>query len=109
MTNKPKQVSDKLIDYDPASALVNDEEMAFFVTDAFETGDARHIASALGVAARAKGMTRVAKQTGLSREQLYRSLSMDGNPTLKTILAVMRAIDMELAARPADKKNPTRV
>ncbi|KFD25167.1 MAG: putative addiction module antidote protein [Yokenella regensburgei] len=89
----------KLTQYDPALALVNDEEAAAFMADAFETGDAAYIARALGVVARAKGMTKIAAQTGLSREQLYRSFSEKGNPTLKTTLAVMNALGMGLTLK----------
>lgn len=85
---------------DPAAALVDDEEIAFFMADAFETGDAAYIAKALGVVARAKGMTEIAKKTGLSREQLYRSFSERGNPTLTTTLAVMRALGIDMTAKP---------
>ncbi len=70
------------------------------MTEAFETKDAHYIAHALGVVARAKGMTLVADQTGLSREQLYRSFSESGNPTLKTTLAVMAALGIELTTKP---------
>lgn len=85
--------------YDPADALVDDEEIAFFMADALETGDAAFIAQALGVVARAKGMTSVATETGLSREQLYRSFSEEGNPTLKSTLAVMKALGIELTIK----------
>lgn len=85
--------------FDPASALINDEEIVFFMADAFETGDAAFIAKALGVVARAKGMAQIAGETGLSREQLYRSFSASGNPTLKTTLAVMKALKIELTAK----------
>ena len=54
---------------------------------------------ALGVVARAKGMAQIASQTGLSREQLYRSFSEKGNPTLKTTLAVMKALGVELTTK----------
>ena len=60
---------------------------------------AGYIAHALGVVARAKGMAQIAGQTGLSREQLYRSFSENGNPTLKTTLAVMRALGLDLTAK----------
>jgi probable addiction module antidote protein len=90
----------KLSTYDPATALVDDEEMAVFMADAFETGDAGYIAHALGIVARSKGMTQIARDTGLSREQLYRSFSESGNPTLKTTLAVMKAMGIDLTARP---------
>lgn len=92
-------MTEKLTNFDPAAALVNDEEIAFFMADAFETGDAAFIAKALGVVARAKGMTQIAGETGLSREQLYRSFSTNGNPTLKTTLAVMKALKIELTAK----------
>jgi len=94
-------VAEKLTTYDPAVALVNDEEIAFFMADALETGDAAFIAQALGIVARAKGMAQIADQTGLSREQLYRSFSANGNPTLKTTLAVMKALGVELTAKVA--------
>lgn len=85
--------------YDPASALKNDEEIAAFLADAFASGDAALIAKALGVVARVKGMAKVAVQTGLSREQLYRSFSDNGNPTLKTTLAVMKALNIEMTTK----------
>jgi probable addiction module antidote protein len=99
-TNGGNKMTEKLTTYDPANALVDDEEIAFFMADALETGDAAYIAKALGVVARAKGMTEIAQKTGLSREQLYRSFSERGNPTLKTTLAVMRALGIELTAKP---------
>jgi probable addiction module antidote protein len=92
-------MTDKLSTYDPAAALVNDEEVAFFMADALETGDAGYIANALGIIARAKGMSQIAAQTGLSREQLYRSFSENGNPTLKTTLVVMKALGLELTTK----------
>jgi len=93
-------MTERLANYDPAAALIDDEEIAFFMADAFETGDAAYIAKALGVVARAKGMAEIADKTGLSREQLYRSFSERGNPTLKTTLAVMRALGVDLTAKP---------
>ena len=92
----------KLTTYDSAAALVNDEEVAFFISDAFATGDAAYVAKCLGVVARAKGMAEIASQIGLSREQLYRSFSEDGNPTLKSTLAVMKALGIELSAKVHD-------
>lgn len=87
---------EKIYDLDLADMLKTDEAMEVFLADAFETGDARHIASALGVVARAKGMTAIARKTGLAREQLYKTLSEAGNPTLETTLAVMKAIGFEM-------------
>lgn len=93
-------MAEKLTTYDPVAALVDDEEIAFFIADAFETGNAAYIAKIIGLAARAKGMTEIARKTGLSREQRYRSFSEQGNPTLKTTLAVMRALGVDMTARP---------
>jgi probable addiction module antidote protein len=90
---------EKLTTYDPAAALVDRDEIAFFMADALETGNAAYIAKALGVVARAKGMAQIANETGLSREQLYRSFSENGNPTLKTTLAVMKALGIDLTAK----------
>ncbi|MHB8938506.1 MAG: addiction module antidote protein [Thiobacillus sp.] len=90
---------EKLTTYDPAEDLTSDAAIAAFMAEAFETSDAAYIAHALGVVARAKGMAQIAGDTGLSREQLYRSFSEHGNPTLKTTLAVMKALGIELTAR----------
>ncbi|MGY2799051.1 putative addiction module antidote protein [Ewingella americana] len=92
-------MTEKLTTYDPACALVNEEEIEFFLADALETGDSAYIAQALGVIARAKGMTHIAQETGLSREQLYRSFSQNGNPTLKTTLAVLKALGLSLSLK----------
>jgi probable addiction module antidote protein len=89
----------RLYNYDPAEALKSDEAIEVFLADAFETGDARYIAKALGVVARAKGMTKIARRTGLAREQLYRTLSENGNPTLETTLAVMKAIGFGMTGK----------
>lgn len=92
-------MAEKLTTYDPASALTSDKAIAFFMAEAFQTNDTGSIAHALGVVARDKGMAQIASQTGLSREQLYRSFSENGNPTLKTTLAVMKALGIELTAK----------
>lgn len=89
----------KMTTYDPVEDLRSDESIATFMARAFETNDAGYIAHALGVAARAKGMAQIAGQTGLSREQLSRSFSENGNLPLKTTLAVMSALGIELATK----------
>ena len=89
---------EKLTTYHPAEDLNSDEAIAIFMAEAFKTNDAGYVAHALGVVARAKGRAQIAFQTGLSREQLYRSFSENGNPTLKTTLAVMKALGIELTA-----------
>ncbi|CAN7594867.1 MULTISPECIES: addiction module antidote protein [Neorhizobium] len=92
-------MAEKLTAYDPAEDLGSDQAIAAFMAEAFETEDAAYIAHALGVVARAKGMMQIAKDTGLSREQLYRSFSATGNPTLKTTIAVMKSLGIELTAK----------
>ena len=94
-------MAEALSTFDPAEHLASDQAAADFMAAAFQTNDAAYIAHALGVVARAKGMSQIANQTGLSREQLYRSFSAEGNPTLRTILAVMTALGIELSAKPA--------
>jgi probable addiction module antidote protein len=93
------EVAEKLTTYDPAEDLTSDAAIATFMAEAFASEDAGYIAHALGVVARAKGMAQIARETGLSREQLYRSFSENGNPTLKTTIAVMKALGIELTAR----------
>lgn len=88
---------DELAHYDPAETLRDPQSVPFFLTLAFETADAGYIAHALGIAARSEGMTDIARRTGLSREALYRSLTENGNPTLRSVLAVLDAMGLSLA------------
>jgi probable addiction module antidote protein len=89
----------KLTPFDPAEMLDSTDAMSFYLEEAFETEDPELIAHALGTVARAKGMTEVARKTGLSRESLYKALSAEGNPEFATILKVMRALDLKITAR----------
>jgi probable addiction module antidote protein len=92
-------MAQKLTRFDPAAELTSDADIAIYMGEALQTHDAGYIAHALGVVARAKGMAQIAAQTGLSREQLYKSFSENGNPTLKTTLAVMKALGIALTAK----------
>lgn len=83
--------------YDLAEGIRDSEDLALFLTLAFETADAGYIAHALGIAARSEGMTDIARRTGLSREALYRSLTENGNPTLRSVLAILDAMGLSLA------------
>ena len=87
--------------FDPAEYLDNHEARAAYMTEALETNDPAFIADALGVVARAHGMSQVARDTGLSRESLYRALSPGGNPELSTLLQVIHALGLRLSAKPA--------
>lgn len=82
--------------FDPVEYLDSEEGIRIFLSDAFETGDPKYISKALGIAARAKGMTELAKQTGIRREQLYQALSESGNPTLQTLMPVLAALGVSL-------------
>ncbi len=91
----------KLTAYDVAEHLRTPEEMAAYLDAWLDEApdDASGIARALGDIARAKGMTQVAKDAGLSRESLYRALSSDGNPSFATVLKVARALGVRLHAQ----------
>jgi probable addiction module antidote protein len=91
------------IPFDAAELLSDPESQAELLTDAFDTGDAGYIAHALGIVARARGMTQVAKDAGVTREALYRALSQDGDPRLSTLLGVLKALGISLdVAKPSD-------
>ncbi len=91
--------------FDASEHINTPEDVAAFLQaafdEAFEMDDPGFIAHALGIVARSKGMTAIADKTGRSREQLYKSLSMDGNPTLATTMSVMRELGVRLAAEAA--------
>ena len=88
----------KLTKWDSAEHLKTDEDIAAYLDACFEEAgdDAAFITHALGVVARAKGMTQLAKQTGLGRESLYKALSGDGNPSFATVLKVMNALGVQI-------------
>ncbi len=87
--------------WDPADHLETEEDMAAYLEAALAEGDSTLVAAALGDIARAKGMTQVAREAGLGRESLYKSLSVDGNPELATVLKVVSALGLQLHAAPA--------
>ena len=96
-------MKEKFLPYDPAESLTTPEAIEYFVRDAMEDDDASYIVHALGIAARAKGMTKVANETGLAREALYRSFSEEGNPSLKSTIAVLKSLGFRLTIRRLDE------
>jgi len=96
--NSPKT---KATAYDVSEHLRTPEEMAAYLDAWLEEApeDAGGIARALGDIARAKGMSQVAKDAGLSRESLYRALSAEGNPSFATVLKVTKALGVRLHAQ----------
>lgn len=89
------------VPFDASEFLESVESQAELLADAFESGDAGYITHALGVVARARGMTGIAKEAGVTREALYKALSGDGDPKLTTLLGVLRALDMKITTKPA--------
>jgi probable addiction module antidote protein len=90
--------------WDTAEFLDTPERVAAYLKLIFDEGDPEEIKHALGVVARAKGMTAVARETGLSREALYKALQADGDPKLSTFLSVVSALGMRIVAKPARTK-----
>lgn len=93
----------KTTKYDVAEYLNTPEEMAAYLEACIEeaNGDAAFVAKALGNIARAKGMTEIARETGLSRESLYKSLSGERSPGFETVLKVVNALGLKIHAEPA--------
>jgi probable addiction module antidote protein len=96
-------VKTKTSRYDVAEHLRTPEEMAAYLEACLEEADddAAFVAKALGDIARAKGMTEVARDAGLSRESLYKALSGERTPNFETILKVVRALGIKLHAEAA--------
>src|SRR5271165_6113867 len=93
MTRKKNKTSP----YDSAEYLDTGEAINAYMEDALETDDPAFIAKALGTIARARGMSKIAKKAGLSRESLYKALSTEGNPEFGTIIRVMHALGLKFS------------
>lgn len=98
MAETPK-VKTKTLPWDAAEFLETEDDMVAYLEAALEEGDASLVAAALGDIARAKGMTAIARETGLGRESLYKALSAEGNPEFATILKVVRSLGLRLHAK----------
>jgi len=91
----------KFTRYDTADYLRNEEEIAAYLDAVMEDGDPSLIAAALGDVARARNISKLARDTGMSREGIYRALSGEGNPSFATILKIAEALGLRLSFRPA--------
>jgi probable addiction module antidote protein len=89
------------IPYDSAGFLNDADSIAAYIEAAFEDGDPAIITHALGVVARAKGMSQLARDSGVTREALYKALTAEGDPKLSTFIGVLKALGMRLTARAA--------
>ena len=88
--------------WDPSTHLRTADDVAAYLEAALQDGDPQLVAAALGDIARAKGMSQVARDAGLGRESLYKSLSSSGNPELATVLKVISALGLELHVTAVD-------
>ncbi|MBW7837741.1 MAG: putative addiction module antidote protein [Sphingomonadales bacterium] len=89
--------------YDTADYLKSEEDIIAYLEAVMEEGDddPTYIAHALGVVARARNMSQLARDAGMSREGLYKALSEDGNPSFATIVKVAHALGLRLSFKPA--------
>ena len=87
--------------FDSAEYLDNAEAVGAYLEEALKTDDPTFIAHALGTVARARGMSKIAKKAGLSRESLYKALSAQGNPEFGTVVRVMQALGLRLSVTSA--------
>lgn len=102
-TRKPKtktkrtgRTKIKTIPWDSAQYLETKEDIADYLEAVLEDGDPALLTHALGIIARAKGMTQIGRAAGLGRESLYKALSVNGNPEFATVLKVIRALGLKL-------------
>ena len=97
-----KKAKEPLHTFDAARFLKNEEEMAAYLEACLEEApdDAAYLADALGSIARARSMAQLAKDTGLGRESLYKALSSQGNPSLATVMKVIKALGLQLSIQP---------
>jgi probable addiction module antidote protein len=102
------KMSQKTTRFDAADYLDTEERQIAYIAAALESGDADFVRDALGLVARARGMSAVAKKAGLNRESLYRALGEAGNPEFGTVMRIVRALGLTLSARPAANGRPSK-
>lgn len=88
----------KLTKYDPAEDLGDPQAQAELISDAFASGDPAYIKVALNTVARARNMTQIAENAGITRQALYKALSEDGDPKLSTLIGVTKAMGIQISA-----------
>ena len=96
-------MAEKFTRWDPADHLKTEEDMALYLDACVEedTGDGKLVRAALNDVARARGMSQLARDAGISREGLYKALSASGNPEFATVLKVIKALGLKLHTTPA--------
>ena len=86
------------VPFDSAKYLTDPSDQAEILSEAFATGDAATIRKAVSIVARARGMSRVAADAGVTREGAYKALGPDGDPKLSTVLSILGALGVKLSA-----------
>jgi len=86
--------------WDPAEYLETEEQIAAYLEDIFKSGDPDLIVTAIGDAARARGMSKIADASNRGRESLYKSLSQGGNPSFETVMKVLSSLGFGLRLAP---------
>ncbi|WP_288255135.1 addiction module antidote protein [uncultured Hydrogenophaga sp.] len=97
----PSKIKTKLLPFDAARYLTDDEAIAEYMTAVLDIEDTDLLLLALSDIARAKGMAQVAKDAGLGRESLYKALAPGAKPRFDTVLKVARALGVKFSAHPA--------
>lgn len=95
------KTSSKTMRFDAADYLNTEARQTAYIAAALETGDADFVRDALGLIARARGMSAIAKKAGLNRESLYKALGESGNPEFATVMRIVGALGLTLSAQPA--------
>lgn len=90
----------ELVEFESAPYLDSEDAIAAYLTDILETGDSALLAAALGDIARARGMTEIAKASGIAREALYKALRAGAQPRFETVSKVCAALGVRLVAQP---------
>ena len=96
-----------LPDFDPAQYLKDDEDIAAYLTAILEENDASLLSAALGDIARARGMSEIAKSSGITREALYKALRPNAQPRFETIAKVCNALGVKLCVEPLELNHQT--
>lgn len=89
-------MTDKLLPYDSAEHFRTPEDQSALLEDAFASNDPAYLAHAIGIVARAHGMTDLERKTGVKRQHLYSAFSQTGNPTLATVTKVLSELGFRL-------------
>jgi probable addiction module antidote protein len=98
-------VAKKSKPFDAAEYLETDVDIAAYLTEALETENMDELLRSIGVVAKARGMSQIANETGLSRESLYKALSGDARPQFDTVLRVLKALRLRISVEPDESSD----